>query len=551
MTTDVLADVLTDVLDRAREQPDRPAVSDPDRALTYGQLVEEAGRWAAGLEGLGVTEGDRVALHLPNSVDFVVAALATLWLGACFVPLAVTDPEARVEAIVADCSPTVVVGHLDPDAGADADGNVDSDAGGDGDGGADSDSDATAGSGRPHGSGGAAPRVSCAELAARPTAAAPPGAAPAGRPAYAIYTSGTTGTPKGVLIGHGAFTAAVHSAARALGLDRSTRALCVSPFHFDGSFGTVFPTLVVGGALVIRPRQSLLFPRTFIRAVEREGITFTGFSPSYLKLLLASPNFGELAGGTLSVIALGGEATALADLRALWAAAPQIRVFNRYGPTETTIAVTHIELTPELVAGGTVPIGSPHPGVSFHLVDETGSLLDEPGRVGELYIGGVQLMAGYWGAPELTADVLRTDVVPGATVYRTGDLVYRDVSGEFVYVDRADRVVKRSGVRISLLEQADALRGSPGVSDVACVVFDNDGQVGMVAFVVAEGPLSVLELRQGALKRLPGTMLPDRIELVDELPLTSSSKLDERRLLAAVGLHPPGTLVAQGVSRSA
>ena len=166
------------------------------------------------------------------------------------------------------------------------------------------------------------------------------------RVAYAIYTSGTTGTPKGVLIGNAAFSAAVTAAVDALGLDQATRTLCVSPFHFDGSFGTLFPTLFAGGSVVIRPREALLFPRTFFNAVANEDITYTGFSPSYLRLLLASPQMGKLAGTTLEVVALGGEACSAADVEALWAAAPGLRVFNRYGPTETTIAVTHVELTP-------------------------------------------------------------------------------------------------------------------------------------------------------------------------------------------------------------
>ena len=146
-------------------------------------------------------------------------------------------------------------------------------------------------------------------------------------------------------------------------------------------------------------------------------------------------------------------------------------------------------------------------------------------------------MTGYWGAPELTADVLRTDVVPGKTVYRTGDLVYRNASGDYVYVDRADRVIKRIGVRISLVEMGDAMRHLDGVSAAACVAFDDDGQLGIVAFVVADGTVTALELRRATSQHLPDTMLPNRIELVEALPLTPSSKLDERRLLAEAGLR--------------
>jgi amino acid adenylation domain-containing protein len=523
MSSDFLStetDLLSVVLEQARTGADLPAVKDLDRALSYGELVDEVGRLARGLGALGVSEGDRVALHLPNSVDFVVASLATLWVGGLFVPLSVTDPEARVEAIVADCSPAVVV--TSDVTSEEAETGEDPEEGG-------------RSARDPDG-----PRwVRYSELRAT-DGPPPPCVAVSGQAAYAIYTSGTTGSPKGVLIGHGAFLAAVRSTAEVLGLDRHTRTLCVSPFHFDGSFGTLFPTLFVGGAVVLRPREALLFPRTFFRAVQREGITYSGFSPTYLKLLLASPLMDELKGGTLALIALGGEACAAGDVRALWDAVPHLRVFNRYGPTETTIAVTHVELTPELIADSTVPIGRPHAGVTFHIVDDTGLVVDDADQIGELYIGGTQLMIGYWGASDLTRQVMRDDVVPGETVYRTGDLVFRDERGDYVYVDRADRVIKRFGVRISLLELGEAIRGLPGVSDAVCVVFDNEGETGIAAFVVADGPVSVPDLRLGARDRLPDTMLPDRIELIDELPLTTSSKLDERRLLSDAGLLRAG-----------
>jgi amino acid adenylation domain-containing protein len=493
-------DVLAAIRRQALAAPDRPAIKDLERDLTYAALVDDVATVAAGLAARGVGRGDRVGLHLPNSVDFAVGALASLWLGAVFVPLAMTDPVARLAGIVGDCQPAVV---LAPD-----------------DGGIQLDDVVT---------------VSPSELRRAGAGLAPPEPV-ARRVAYAIYTSGTTGTPKGVLIGNAAFAAAVSATVDALGLDGDTRTLCVSPFHFDGSFGTLFPTLAAGGSVVIRPRDALLFPRTFFTAVANESITYTGFSPSYLGLLLGSPQLATLDGSSLQIIALGGEASSAADIEALWSVAPGVRVFNRYGPTETTIAVTHLEVTPEVLADGTVPIGVPHPGVTFHLVDESGGAIEGAGQVGELLIGGDQLMEGYWGAPELTRAVLRTDVVPGRTVYRTGDLAYRDEEGRYVYVGRADRVVKRSGVRISLAELGDALRILPGVSSAACTVFDDDGKLGIAAFVVGDANLSALDLRNGARDRLPDAMMPDRIELVPSLPLTASGKLDERRLLAGAGL---------------
>jgi acyl-coenzyme A synthetase/AMP-(fatty) acid ligase len=238
-------------------------------------------------------------------------------------------------------------------------------------------------------------------------------------------------------------------------------------------------------------------------------------------------------------MALGGEAPSTADIRAVWAASPGLRVVNRYGPTETTIAVAHLELTPELLDAGLVPIGHPHPGSSFHLVDEHGRLVDRPRVVGELYIGGPQLMAGYLNDPARSAAVLRTDVVDGTTVYRTGDLVFRDDRGNYVYVGRSDRVIKRHGVRMSLVEVTEALGGIDGVASAACTTFDLEGDLGVVAFVVPDGELTPVAVRRAASERLPETMLPDQFVLVANLPLTPSSKVDERRLLKEAGLSPP------------
>jgi acyl-coenzyme A synthetase/AMP-(fatty) acid ligase len=255
-------------------------------------------------------------------------------------------------------------------------------------------------------------------------------------------------------------------------------------------------------------------------------------------LLLASRQLSELADSTLEVIALGGEAFTVADLRSLWSRVPALRVFNRYGPTETTIAVTNVELTPGMVEGGRITIGRPHPGVSFVLVDEEGQVVDEANRTAELYVGGVQLMDGYWADPVLTQEVLRSDVVSGMTLYRTGDLVYRDESDNYFYVDRADRVVKRSGVRISLVELSSLISQIDGVVSAACVTFDWDGGLGIVAFVVTDVELTDVEVRRAARELIPENMLPDRIERVATMPLNRSNQLDETRLLAEAGLRP-------------
>jgi amino acid adenylation domain-containing protein len=497
--------VLGAILDHADRAPNRPAVKDLDRSLSRGELRAAAGRAAAGLLQKRVEPGDRVALLIGNCVDFVVAALGCLWAGVTFVPLAITDPDLRRAQIVADCRPAQVI-----TAGPDQ----------------------TPPSGLPAGTA----WTSLSALSAADGHAPPPVLGPI---SYIIYTSGTTGRPKGVQISPNAFFTAVKACADAVGLSADDRALCVSPVHFDGSFSAIFPPLVRGVPLVIPDREALLFPRRFFSIVADEGITATSFSPSYLRLLRAGGRLARLADTELRVMALGGEAPSKADIKAVWAACPGLRVVNRYGPTETTIAVAHSELTPELLDAGPVPIGHPHPGSSFHLVDEHGRLVDRPGAVGELHIGGPQLMVGYLNDPALSAAVLRTDVVEGTTLYRTGDLVVRDDRGNYIYMGRSDRVIKRHGVRMSLVEVTEALGNLDGVASAACTTFDLEGDLGVVAFVVTDGELTPVAVRQAAGQRLPATMVPDQFVLVADLPLTSSSKVDERRLLKEAGLSPP------------
>jgi D-alanine--poly(phosphoribitol) ligase subunit 1 len=498
--------VLRDIIDRARVQPEHPAVSDLNRDLNYAQLIDEVARVGAGLSERGVLEGDRIALFISNSVDFVVAALASLWVGAMFVPLAVTDPESRVASVVVDCTPALIVTSALDDESL------------------------------------LAPLVDVKSVSVdllRQEGRAPViERNPDARGAYMIYTSGTTGTPKGVQIGNAAFVAAVRSTASALGLGRDTRTLCVSPFHFDGSYANLFSTLVVGGTVIIRPRDALLFPRTFFHTVVNEGVTYSGFTPSYLRLLLASSQISSLGESTLEVIALGGETCSFADLRVLWSQAPSMRVFNRYGPTETTIAVTNVELTPEMINNGPVTIGRPHAGVSFFLLDENRHVIEAANQIGELYIGGVQLMDGYWRDPSLTEEMLRDDDVPGERLYRTGDLVYRDELGNYFFVDRAGQVIKRSGVRISLVELSASMNSLEGVISAVCLTFDREGELGIVAFVTTNVQFSSVDLRRAASTVIPENMLPDQFRVIEAMPLNRSNTLDESRLLLEAGLRP-------------
>jgi len=497
----VPSDIVELVLRHANDRPTSMALRDEAASFTYQELAERVGAMASGLGALGVAPGDRVALYLGNSAEFVVLALACLWLGAPFVPLAVDSPASRLAGIIADCDPALVV------------------TGG---------QDALAPPRL------AAPTATAVEVIAVSSCSVARSTDPE-RDAYLIYTSGTTGRPKGVRVEERAFRWAVCRCAEAIGLDETARALAVSSFHFDGSYGLVFPVLAAGGSLLVPRREDILFLRRFYQLVVDEKITFTSFSPSYLRLVVSSRQLARLAGCRLRAVALGGEQCIAADIQRLWSVLPEVEVFNRYGPTETTIAVTTYRVTTEDVASGRVPIGAPHEGVEFYIVGEDGQVIADHDEPGELYVGGEQLMGGYWGDEELTQSVLRRDVVAGKTVYKTGDLVYRDRRGLFVYSGRLDDVVKRNGVRISLDEVARALRSTSGVTGAWCALVDLNGSPGIAAFVEAGPEVAVTSLYEAAERQLPATMLPDEVHVVGTLPMTHQGKVDRRRLLADAG----------------
>jgi D-alanine--poly(phosphoribitol) ligase subunit 1 len=497
--------LLESVLQHAEACPRQLGVKDDDESLSYADMVARVATAAAGLAQVGVQEGDRVVVSIPNSAQFVIAALACLWLGSPFIPIAIDDPPPRRATIVKDSNASWFL-----DLGPDHEIAV-------------------------HHIGSAGEMQP--EVSALPTATGspPPRATDGARDAYAIYTSGTTGTPKGVCISEMAFRWAVMCAARSIGLDESTRTLCVSPFHFDGSYGTAFSTMAAGGSLVIPRREDLLFLRRFFRALREDQITHTGFTPSYLRLLLSSPECERLADSQLQTLGLGGEESLAKDLGRLWEIRPSLRIFNRYGPTETAIEVTTYEVTREDLAEDRIPVGLPHPGVSFHLVAPDGTVIEQAQTVGELYIGGKQLMNGYWGDPKLTQSVLRADVRPGEVLYKTGDLMYRDERGRYEYMFRSDDVIKRRGVRISLMEIAKAIQSVEHVMRAECIETPSEHGVRITAFVETDDSTSARAILAAARDHLPATMLPDEVCIVEGLPMSSAGKVDRGRLRAMVG----------------
>jgi D-alanine--poly(phosphoribitol) ligase subunit 1 len=284
------------------------------------------------------------------------------------------------------------------------------------------------------------------------------------------------------------------------------------------------------GTLFIH-RGPMCPPATFVRLMRDHQLTHTTATPTYLRALLADQASLTAHCKSWKTLAVGGEDPPKAQLRRVREEVPGIRMFNRYGPTEATMAVSTLEISDAMLASDEkIPIGVPHDGTEFVALTPEGTPCRE-GQRAELYLAGVQLMVGYLDDPQGTAAVLGPFLGETRPLLRTGDLITVNAVGQYVFVERIDNVIKRNGTRISLGEVEAALARITGIGAAVCVKVGSGEGVRIVAFVQRENPdLQERELRRDLLRELPASMSPDLIHFVAQLPQAAGGKIDRTEL---------------------
>ncbi|TDD65737.1 amino acid adenylation domain-containing protein, partial [Actinomadura darangshiensis] len=487
--------------ERVRQSPDAVAAVCGDEQLSYRELDERASRLASLLRERGAGPGRLVAVLLPRSVDLIAAMVGVLKTGAGYVPMDPGYPAERIEWLLADAAPVVIV---DQDVMRQA-------------------SD--------HPVAGPTPRVDPEETA------------------YVIYTSGSTGRPKGVAIPH----------ANVLRLfSRTDKWFEYGPddvwtmFHsasFDFSVWEIWGPLLHGGRVVVVPFEVSRSPERFARLLRDEGVTVLSQTPSaFYQLTAAHDDDPGLADGlALRWVVFGGEALDVARVAGWQAAHPQVGLINMYGITETTVHVTYLPVDEAITARGwrASPIGEPIDDLTVLVLDEQLRPVG-PGMPGEMYVGGGGVARGYVNRPALTAERFVADPFhPGRRLYRTGDRARRRPDGRLEYLGRVDEQVKIRGFRIEPGEIQAVLTDHPAVRD-AVVMAREDGPGGkrLVAYLVpsATEPIDVAAVREFAGSRLPRFMVPAAFVVLDDgLPLTANGKVDRRALPAPDGVAEVAT----------
>jgi amino acid adenylation domain-containing protein len=470
---------------QARRTPDAIALRDATgTTLTYAELERAASAQARLLADAGAGPGGTVLVTTGRSVAEVVAVLGALWSGAAYVGLEPATPAARVSQIVSILGPAAVLG------------------------------------------GGVAARHAVPRVPAWPDL--PPAALPAvrpdpSRPAYVAFTSGSTGIPKGVCVPHRGVLRLVAGLPDYAAIGPADRVMRFVSLSFDVSTFEIWGALLTGASLEIPPAgvPSAAELGRFVRAAQ---VTVAWFTSGLFNVVC---DFALDDLGGIRHLLTGGDVVSPEHVRRVLRRHPGMAVINGYGPTENTTFSTIHRVTDPVDVEDPLPIGVPVANTQVYVLDARGRPVP-PGAVGELYVGGDGIAAGYFGDGEQTAcsfGVLSPHVP--SRLYRTGDVVRLDTKGRLRFLGRRDDQVKIRGNRVELGELRSVLVTHPQVVDAFVTVTGDGGARQLVAaYVPADGGPTVPDLIGFLAARLPGFMIPVLWAVLPELPLAVTGKVD-------------------------
>jgi len=460
-------------VEQAARTPRSTAVTCGQAQISYADLDSKSDRLAALLESEGVVANDFVAICMDRSIDMIVAILGVLKAGAAYVPLDPNYPSGRLQYMLEDCRPKVLLtqGNLLECVTQSSitvipiDGlkTIDS-----------------------HGHRIRASRTSS------PTDLA-----------YVIYTSGSTGAPKGVMVEHRNVSRLFTATDEWFEFSSEDVWTLFHSISFDFSVWEIWGALLYGGRLVIVPRSTARSPLEFYELVCREAVTVLNQTPSAFTQFIQAQAATPMLHSSLRLIIFGGEKLDLRTLRP-WIernGADSPKLVNMYGITETTVHVTYCPITQsELDSGRNSPIGRPIPDLTIRILDQ----LQQPvpiGIVGEMQVGGAAVSRGYLNRPDLTAQrfIEETDAV-GQKIrfYRTGDLGRWRPDGTIEYFGRNDSQVKLHGYRIELGEIEATLESHPGVKNAVAVIREDVPDEKQIVTYIVPAELAAAKLPSAA-----------------------------------------------------
>ncbi len=513
------------IADQAEKKPEAIAVVFEDQQLTYRELNNKANCLAHYLRSLGIGTEAIVGIFVEKSLDLIVTVLGILKSGAAYLPLDPSYPSDRLEFMLADASPSVIItiSRLKD--------NLPS-----------------------HNA-----QVICLdldqEILTQQSRENPSNQTQNHSLTYIIYTSGSTGKPKGVMIEQSSLVNAYLAWEEAYHLTTDTSShLQMASFSFDVFAGDFVRALCSGAKLVLCPRDLLLESKQLYALMRQEKVDCAEFVPAVLRNLVEYLERSKQNLDFMKVLAAGSDSWYLSEYKQIKSlCGSQTRLINSYGVSEVTIDSTYFEtdlvdLAEDASNGESqrlIPIGRPFPNTQIYILDQ----YQQPvpiGVPGELHIGGAGVARGYLNRPDLTDSKFIPNPFKNSSerLYKTGDLVRYLADGNIEFVGRIDYQVKIRGFRVELGEIEALLSQHPEIRETAVIIREDiPGDKRIVACIVCnpEPAPTVNDLRDFLSQHLPNFMIPSAFVMLDALPITPNGKIDRRALLTHTA---PNSVVA-------
>jgi long-chain acyl-CoA synthetase len=480
----------------SRYYPERTALAPGGTHLSFRELYDRVRGLAAALSGHGFGVGDRLALLLPNSPEYIELVYVCSWLGVIAVPLNTRLSQAEIDRVLADANPHGLVRHSSLPAPT--------------------------------------VRLSWQRVLDEEPLDLRSDSCP--NPIYdpeailaLIYTSGTTGRPKGVMVTHANILANVHNFNYWMTYREGGVYLHAAPIFHIADFPSMFAAPAFGACQITIPKFS---PQTFCETVERERVSHTVLVPTMINLLTQFPEARKYDLSSLEVLAYGGSPVAPELIHRTRELLPNLKLVQVYGLSETGF-LTGLQ-NQEHTEGRLLSCGRPCPGIDVQVTDESGKQV-QAGQPGELVARGANVMRGYWNNPEDTALAFRDGM------FRTGDVGYQDPDGYFYILDRLKDMIVTGGENVYSGEVEAVIYGHPAVREAAVVGIPDPqwGELVMACVVLKpEKALSVDDLISHCRRSLANYKIPRRVEFSEnELPKSGSGKILKRILRERFWVH--------------
>ncbi len=480
--------------EQVERTPENYAIVFENNKLSYRELNEKANQFANLLVKMGVGPEDLVGIMFEPSIEILIGILAVLKAGGAYLPIDALYPADRVKFMLEDSKVEILLtmSNLEnrvPDKFVNTAGKV--------------------------------LNLDCADLYLREDSKNLERSISSKNLAYVIYTSGSTGQPKGVLVEHRSVVNLSHWQILSADISSEDRISKYVSFSFDASVVEIFSCILAGASLVMVPDEVKYESEKLGQWFMDNNITIT-YLPTNISEILAQ----NLPNLNLRYLITGGD-----RLKRFFDT--DYTIVNNYGPTENTVTSTAylLQRACEETEYNIPPIGKPITNTQVYILDEYLNPVPQ-NVVGEIYLAGAGLSRGYLNRPEMNAErFLQNPFIAGTRMYKTGDLGRWLKDGNIEFVGRSDNQVMIRGFRIEIGEIETSLFKHAAIKAAVVVPMkDDEGNMTLISYLVADQQLKISELREYLLKSLPEYMIPAQFCFIAEIPLTQNGKVDLKAL---------------------